>query len=497
MDQTKTPFLDALKKYVEENNASFDVPAHHMGHADNEFKDYVGQMTYTVDVNAPRGLDNLNHPSGVLKEAQELMADCYHADEAFFLINGTSSGILAMIMSCCKAHEKIIMPRNCHKSAINALIISGAIPVFIMPEFDNNLEIANEPSLDSYKEAILANPDAKAVFVINPTYFGATLDLVSLTKFAHEHNMIVLADEAHGSHFAFSNELPISAMDAGCDLSAASFHKTSGSLTQSSVLLRKGNRVSHYDVFKSLMVINTTSPSTLLLASLDSARKYMALYGDQKQKEIIELAQYTRNEINKIPGFKARGKEYFMEHNSYSYDLTKVVIELESVSVNGFDCYRLLKDKYNVQMELAEQYVILAIFGIGSTRRDADMLIRGLKGISRLYYISKRAYPRYHYNIDFPETKMRPRVSYQAPIKKVKLEEAVGEISKESIMAYPPGIPLIIPGEIFNQNIIDRIKQYQETQATVLMDYDDGTVSCVDYEQYLVNRGMYEDDRYE
>jgi len=497
MDQNKTPFLDALKKYVEENNATFDVPAHHMGHADNDFKDYVGQMTYTVDVNAPRGLDNLNHPSGVLLEAENLMADCYHADEAFFLINGTSSGILAMIMASVKAHEKIIIPRNCHKSAINALIISGAIPVFVMPEFDNNLEIANQPTLENYKKAILENPDAKAIFVINPTYFGATLDLVELTKFAHEHNMIVLADEAHGSHFAFSKELPISAMDAGCDLSAASFHKTSGSLTQSSVLLRKGNRVSHYDVFKSLMVINTTSPSTLLLASLDAARKYMAVDGERKQEEIIELAEYTRNEINKIPGFKARGEEYFKENHAYGYDLTKVVIELESVSVNGFDVYRILKDKYNVQMELAEQYVVLAIFGIGSTKRDSDMLIRGLKGISRLYYISKRNYPKYHYNISFPETSMRPRVAYQAPQKKVKLEDAIGLISKESIMAYPPGIPLIIPGEVFNEAIIQRINHYKETGATVLMDYDDGTVSTVDYDQYLVNRGTYEDDRYE
>ena len=245
------------------------------------------------------------------------------------------------------------------------------------------------------------------------------------------------------------------------------------------------------------MVINTTSPSTLLLASLDAARKYMAVDGERKQEEIIELAEYTRNEINKIPGFKARGEEYFKENHAYGYDLTKVVIELESVSVNGFDVYRILKDKYNVQMELAEQYVVLAIFGIGSTKRDSDMLIRGLKGISRLYYISKRNYPKYHYNISFPETSMRPRVAYQAPQKKVKLEDAIGLISKESIMAYPPGIPLIIPGEVFNEAIIQRINHYKETGATVLMDYDDGTVSTVDYDQYLVNRGTYEDDRYE
>jgi len=496
MDQTKTPYLDALKKYVLENVSPFDVPAHHMGNVDNDFKDYVGQMTYTVDVNAPRGLDNLNHPSGVILEAEKLMADCYHADESFFLINGTSSGILAMIMATCKAHDKIIMPRNCHKSAINALIISGAIPVFVMPQFDSNLEIANQPTMEDYKKAILDNPDAKAVFVINPTYFGATLDLKELVDFSHKHNMIVLADEAHGSHFAFSDELPISAMDAGCDLSAASFHKTSGSLTQSSVLLRKGNLVSHYDVFKSLMVINTTSPSTLLLASLDSARKFMAVDGNRKQHETIELAKYTRNEINKIPGIKARGEEYFKEHGAKAYDLTKVVIELESLSINGFDAYRILKDKYQVQMELAEQYVILAIFGIGSTKEHADKLINGLKGLSNDYFISDRNYPKYHYNTEFPKSRMRPRVAYQAPLKRVSLDNAEGLISKEAIMVYPPGIPLIIPGEVFNKNLIERIKNYKTTGATVMMDYEDMSVSTVDYEQYLINRGSV-DDRYD
>lgn len=493
MNQNMTPFLDALKKYIDEEVSPFDVPGHHMGNADNLFKDYVGELTYMCDVNAPRGLDNLNHPSGVIDEAQKLMAECYHADEAFFLINGTSSGIMAMIMATVKAHEEIILPRNCHKSVINALVLSGAIPVFVMPEFDKNLEISNQPTVEDYIEKMDKHPNAKAIFVINPTYFGATNDLKRLALEAHKRGMLALADEAHGAHLSFQDALPIAAMDANFDLSAVSMHKTGGALTQASVLLRKGNGVTHYDVFKALMVINTTSPSNLLIASLDSARHYLYFNGNEKLTEVIKMGNDARKKINCIPGFKARGREYFIDQGSYAYDCTKLVIELESLTINGFELYNILKDEYNVQMELAEQYVVLAILAIGTKQEHLDNLVNALSDISKKYYVEKRSYPKYQYDSPFPKMVMRPRVAYQAPVKRVNLDDAIGLISKESIMIYPPGIPLIIPGEVFDQNIIDRIKQYKKTKATVLMDYDDLTVSVVDYEQYLENRDNVED----
>ena len=493
MDQNKTPFLDALKQYIDENVSPFDVPGHHMGNVDNLFKDYIGELTYMCDVNAPRGLDNLNHPSGVINEAQKLMADCYHADEAFFLINGTSSGIMAMVMSTVKAHEEIILPRNCHKSVINALVISGAIPVFVMPEFDRNLEISNQPTVDDYIKKMDKHPNAKAIFVINPTYFGATNDLKRLADEAHKRGMLCLADEAHGAHLGFHEALPISAMDADFDMSAVSMHKTGGALTQASVLLRKGNRVTHYDVFKALMVINTTSPSNLLIASLESARHYLYFKGNEKLDEVIKMGNDARNTINQIPGLKARGRDYFINQGSYAYDCTKLVIEVESLTINGFELYNILKDEYNVQMELAEQYVVLAILAIGTKKEHLINLINALKNISKKYYVEKRTYPKYVYDSPFPKMVMRPRVAYQAPVKRVNIDDAIGLVSKESIMIYPPGIPLIIPGEVFDQNIVDRIKWYKKTNATILMDYDDLTVSVVDYEQYLLNRENVED----
>ncbi|MCR5231976.1 MAG: aminotransferase class I/II-fold pyridoxal phosphate-dependent enzyme [Acholeplasmatales bacterium] len=493
MDQNKTPFLNALKNYINQNISPFDVPGHHMGNANNLFKDLVGDITYMCDVNAPRGLDNLNHPNGVIDEAQKLMADCYHADEAFFLINGTSSGIMAMIMATVKAHEEIILPRNCHKSVINALVLSGAIPVFVMPEFDKNLEISNQPTVDDYIKKMDKHPNAKAIFVINPTYFGATNDLKLLAYEAHRRGMLCLADEAHGAHLGFHNALPIAAMDASFDLSAVSMHKTGGALTQASVLLRKGTRVTHYDVFKALMVINTTSPSNLLIASLESARHYLYYFGEENLDNVIKMGNDARAKINLIPGFKARGRDYFINQGSFAYDCTKLVIELESLTINGFELYNILRDEYNVQMELAEQYVVLAILAIGTKQEHLDNLVNALKDISKKYYVENRTYPKYYYDSPFPKMVMRPRVAYQAPVQRVKLDDAIGLISKESIMIYPPGIPLIIPGEVFDQNIVDRIKQYKKTNATVLMDYDDLTVSVVDYEQYLENRENVED----
>lgn len=480
LDQAKTPFLDALKKYMEEDISPFDVPGHHMGNVPNKLKDLIGDEVFKADVNAPRGLDNLNHPTGVIKEAEGLLAKAYGAKDAFFLVNGTTSGIQALIMTVCKAKDKIILPRNCHKSAINALILSGAIPIFISPSFDNDLEIANQPTLESYIKAMDENKDAKAIFVINPTYFGTCLDLAYLVKEAHQRGMLVLVDEAHGSHFGFNKRGPLSAIKAGADATSCSFHKTLGSLTQSSVLLLNSPHISHYDIMKTLNILNTTSPSNLLIASLDAARYYMANFGEAKLEEIVSLANFARNEINKIPGFKAVGKDYFKSLGAYDYDETKLVIELDNINLTGFELYNILKDNYHIQMELAEQYVVLAIIAIGSKGEHINNLISALKDISEKYYKANLTYPKYRFDTKYPRQLVRPRSAYHAPLKKVKLEEAVGEISKEAIMVYPPGIPLIIPGEVFSAPLIEHIKYYLKTGATILSDYDDGYVAVID-----------------
>lgn len=483
-NQNKTPYLDALKKYVNSNIAPFDVPGHHMGNVPNKLKSFVGEQTFKSDVNAPIGMDNLANPHGVLKEAQDLMASFCHADDAFFLINGTSSGILAMIMASCKANERIILPRNVHKSIVSALILSGAVPVYVAPKLDSELEIANQPSVDDYIKAMQKYPASKAVFVINPTYFGAVNDLKRIVDEAHSRGMVVLVDEAHGAHYYFDNKGPISAMDAGADMASVSFHKTGGSLTQSSVLLLKSNKIQKNDVQKTLNILNTTSPSTLLLASLDSARQYVALNGQKNIDKVHELSNYARQHISKIKGFVPCGKEHFLSKGCFDYDETKLVIKLEHLDINGFGLYQLLKKDYNIQVELAETYVIMCVLAIGNNKEQINRLIKALKDISSKHYNKNYEYEKHAFGIEFPFQLIRPRAAFHAPGKKVPLEDAINSISKESIMIYPPGIPLIVPGEVFTKELIDRIKDYKKSNVTILSDYGADYVNVVDIEHW-------------
>lgn len=482
-EQKVTPYIDAYKKYLNEHNVAFDVPGHHQGNIKTDFDKIFPHSVYKNDINCPRGLDNLLHPTGCIKEAEELFAKACGAKRARFLINGSSSGILIMLMATLKAHQKILLPRNVHKSVINGLILSGAVPVFLMPEIDNQTEIVNQISYKEWKKAIDQNLDARAIFIINPTYFGATCNLKKITEYAHSKGMVVLCDEAHGAHLYFSHKLPISAMEAGCDISTLSVHKTGGSLTQSSVLLINTERVTEYEINKAYNLINTTSPSSLLLASLDGARKYLVFHGSKKVFRSIQLARYTIAKVNEIKGFKAHGKDYFLKNGAFDFDETKVVIELDNLSISGFDLYKILKDEYHIQIELAETYVLLLLFTIGTKKTDTDALISALKDISLRFYKENVYYPDHHFTTEMPELVIRPRVAYHSTLKVMPLKEAENYVSKEMIMIYPPGIPLIIPGERFTKKIIEQILYYQSSGVSIISDYNDAmNVSVVNDE---------------
>lgn len=484
LDQNKTPYLDALKKYVSRGTAQLDVPGHQQGNAPNEFRDFVGGLLYKCDVNAPVGLDNLANPHECLAEAEKYMADFANADESFFLINGTSSGIIAMIMSACGANDKIILPRNVHKSIVSALILSGASPIYIMPRIDADLEIANQPTVDEYINAMHRYPSAKAIFVINPTYFGAVNDLKRLVDEAHARGVAVLVDEAHGAHYYFDKTGPISAMEAGADMAAVSFHKTGGSLTQSSVLLLNSKVIEKAKVQKVLNILNTTSPSTILMASTDAARKFVATEGQEVMNKLHELSSYAREQISKIRGFVPCGKEHFLSRGCFDYDETKLVIKLEHLDINGFDIFKILQEDYKIQIELAETYVIMAILAIGTGKTQITRLINALKDISKKHYNKNYEYDRHAFGMEFPFQVVRPRSAFNAPGKRVPLKEAVNQISKESIMIYPPGIPLVVPGEVFTKDLVDRIAAYKKVGVTIISDYGAGEVNVVKTDEW-------------
>lgn len=491
-NQNLTPFFTELSHYATSHVVPMDVPGHKLGRLNNELLEALGENVFLYDANAPRGLDNLNRPKGVIKESQELLAEAFKADRAYFLSGGTTLGILTMIMSTVGAREKIILPRNVHKSIISALILSGAIPIFLPPIIDNEIGIANGVSLDSVKEAIQAHPDAKAIFIINPTYFGVVSDLKQIVNYAHSQEILVLCDEAHGSHLSFNDHLPFSAMEAGADLSASSLHKTCGSLTQSSVLLAQGTRVNYNKLRVTLNILQTTSPSSLLIASLDVARKYMYFKGKEELDKVIELSKYAKTIINKIPGVMVCDKEYFISNNNYDYDETKLLVKIKDLNIPGYYLYNLLRDKYNIQVELAETYVLLIVLSIGSRKDDIDKLCDALADISSEYYQKEQKISFKKFSYSFPQMYTRPREAFHAPKKYVELWEADGQIAAESIMIYPPGIPLIIPGEIIDSEIIERIEFYQENGFTILTEQEDDTVKVIDQENWI--KGGDEDD---
>lgn len=484
-DHSLTPFYTKLKAYADSGVISHDVPGHKLGQTDNDMMDYAGKQIFKLDANAPRGMDNLNRPQGVILEATELMADAFGAEKSYFLTGGTTMGILSMIMSTCRAKEKIILPRNVHKSAINALILSGAIPIFVKPYIDQELGIANHMDYEEVKKAIIENPDAMGVLVINPTYFGVTSDLERIVTLAHEFDMKVLVDEAHGSHFPFSDKLPIGAMAAGADLASCSLHKTVGSLTQSSILIAQGPRVDHMRLRSTINMIQSTSPSSLLLASLDVARKSIYQKGPDLLPKLIEMAQKTREQINQIPGLKALDKSYFLSRNAFNYDETKIIIKVSELGLTGFDVYKELADTYKIQVELAETHLILAVLSIGTTQEDLNALVKALIQVSKTYkgMNLEPIAPKIKYS--YPEAYTRPREAYHAPKKYMPISQVVDEIAAESIMIYPPGIPIVIPGEIISQDILDDLDFYQRSGSVILSDTESGYIKVIDKEYWM------------
>ncbi|GIM27611.1 arginine decarboxylase [Clostridium polyendosporum] len=455
LNQDTTPLFDAVKKYVDDMVVQFHVPGHKQGKGIEELKDYVGDKVLRMDANAMKELDYLNNPTGAILESEKLFADAFNADKAYFLVNGTTSGVQAMIMSSCNPGDEVIIPRNAHKSAIGGIILSGAIPVYVQPEISSRLAIPMGVTVDNIKKVIEEHPHAKAVFIINPTYYGAASDIKSIVEIAHKKGMAVIVDEAHGAHMGFNKDFPITAMEAGADMSAASIHKTAGSMTQSSILLLKSTIISSDRVGQILNLLYTSSASYVLMCSLDIARKQLATKGCAMLDRALELARWTRNEINKINGLYAFGKELIGTPGCYDFDETKIGVNLKDIGLTGYYVESVLRKDYNIQIELSDLYNILGIISIGDTKKSVQIIVDALANIA-----SKANNKDALGTIiipNNPKVVVSPRNAFYSPKKVVKLEDAVGEISGEMIMAYPPGIPIVCPGEQLSKDIIKYI----------------------------------------
>ena len=459
-DQSRAPIFEALERYKSMRIVPFDVPGHKRGKGNPELTKFLGEKCLTVDVNSMKPLDNLCHPVSVIKEAEELAARAFGAQHAFFIVNGTTSAVQSMIRSVCKHGDKIIMPRNVHRSAINALIISGAVPVYVNPSINKQLGIPLGMSVADVKKAIEQNPDAKAVLVNNPTYYGICSDLRTITKLAHQHGMKVLVDEAHGTHFYFGENLPVSAMAAGADMAAVSMHKTGGSLTQSSFLLSNHPDLHQGYIRQIINLTQTTSGSYLLLSSLDLSRRNLALHGKEIFARVKELAQYAREEINKLGGFYAFSSELIDGDAIFDFDTTKLSVHTRDIGLAGIEVYDLLRDEYDIQIEFGDIGNILAIISVGDNMFVMERLISAMAEIKRIYQKDKAG--MYDHEYINPEVVMTPQEAFYAAKRAMPIEQSAGQICSEFVMCYPPGIPILAPGERITQEILDYIAYAKE-----------------------------------
>ena len=458
-DQNKVPLLEALEQMKHERLVPFDVPGHKHGKGNPQLTEFLGEQCLSVDVNSMKPLDNLCHPVSVIKEAEELAAEAFGAAYAFFMVGGTTSAVQAMILSSVKSGDKIILPRNVHQSVINALVLCGAVPVYINPQTDKKLGIALGMSLRDVKRTIEEHPTAKAILVNNPTYYGICSDLKQITEIAHDNGLRVLVDEAHGTHFYFGKDMPISAMKAGADMAAVSMHKSGGSLTQSSILLC-GNQVNANYVRKIINLTQTTSGSYLLLSSLDISRRNLALWGEETFEKVKKFAQYARDEINAIGDFYAYSKEIINGDSVFDFDTTKLSINTLELGLAGIEVYDLLRDEYGIQIEFGDLGNILAYISVGDKNKNIERLISALSEIKRIYKRDNKNMLDSEYIS--PTVNTSPQTAFYAEKTSLPLEECSGRVCAEFVMCYPPGIPILAPGERITPEIIAYIQYSKE-----------------------------------
>lgn len=478
MNQDRMPVYEALRDFKAQRVVPFDVPGHKRGKGNPELTHFLGKACLEIDVNSMKPLDNLCHPVSVISEAEELAAAAFGASAAFLMVGGTTSSVQSMILSALHPGDEIILPRNVHRSVINALVLCGATPIYINPQMNERLGISLGMRLSDVKEAMLAHPNAKAILVNNPTYYGICSDLKGIIDEAHKYGIKVLVDEAHGTHLYFGENLPPAAMHLGADMAAVSMHKSGGSLTQSSILLA-GPSVNADYVRQIINLTQTTSGSYLLLSSLDISRRNLALRGKETFQEVLEMAEYARDEINQIGDYYAYGSEIIDGDAVVDFDRTKLSVNTLELGLAGIEVYDILRDEYDIQTEFGDLGNFLAYVSIGDRLKDIERLVGALADIRRRY--KRSASNMFKQEYINPEVAMTPQKAFYADKRSLALDDAIGEVCAEFVMSYPPGIPILAPGEVITQKIIDYIRYSKEKGCSLTgpEDMDVGRLNVV------------------
>ena len=466
-NQERMPFVEALEAYRQEHFVPFHTPGHKIGvEAPQLLKDWMGPAL-PYDLGVMYALDDLHEPEGALKESQDLTAELYGADCCWFSINGTTALIEAMIMGAVGPDETIIIPREAHRSVISGLVLSGAKPVYMDCQFDERWGIPLGVSLDDAVRTMEAHPEAKAILLVYPNYYGVGVDIVNIVIEAHKRGLIVLVDEAHGPHLPFSESLPIGAIEAGADLVAQSTHKSVGSLTQTSWLLGQGERINKRRITQMHQMLQSTSPNYIFLASLDMARHQLATVGKDLVSRTVELSLYLRNELHKISGITTM--EYTdIQDRIKNYDVTKVVIDAKELGLTGVEFERMLR-AYSIEVELVQANHVLVLITIGDTKDSVDALIKAvqavsddvLSGASRVAGTNDeeaQSLSKDSALLPLPQVRVTPRNAMYAHREQVPLSEALHRIAGETIAYYPPGIPCVAVGEVISESVLQYIE---------------------------------------
>jgi lysine decarboxylase len=470
-----TPLIQALLEHQGYAYQPFHMPGHKQGHGQpGWFREILGSAVFTFDLTELFGLDDLHSPGGAINEAQQAAASCFGAEESFFLINGSTVGIQAMVLAAAGVGDEMLIPRQAHRSVVSGLILSGARPQYLQVQIDPKYQIPLGTGRFELMRAIRDNQQANSLLVVHPNYYGITSNISSLLKEAKSKGLICMADEAHGPHFRFHEQLPISALEAGVDATTQSLHKLLSSLTQTALLHRQGKQLRRERLIRCLDILQSTSPSYVLMASLDSARWQVQEEGNYRLERTLELAQKARENINQMPGLSCLGDEVRDNSSVGEWDPTKLLINVRGLGLTGYQAQAILRDSYRIQMEMADQYNILAMITIGDSSEGVEDLVKAFGDLASRYPAKGKDnlasqnfeacakiwnYP--------PEVIKTPREAFfWQQTRGVILAEAEGEIAAETVSPYPPGVPILTPGERITRPVIEAIKELTAAGAT-------------------------------
>ena len=458
--EIKAPLVEALRQACKKGSYHFHIPAHTRGEGIYlPFKNLIGKDFFKCDMTDEfDGIGTLNPPSGPIKEAEELCAKLFGAQKSMFLLNGSTVGNIAIAMALTAAGKKVIVNRNCHRSVLTGLIVSGVEPLWVIPQKLEDWAIWGKIIPEDIENLLKTNNDVCMVWLTNPTYEGVVSDIKAVSDICKKYNVPLVVDEAHAALWKFNSAFPVPALECGADIVVQSFHKTGGSMSQTSVMHISKNTCRDTEVLAhSLKLLQTTSPSVILLAGLDAARaNFETELGLKNIQSAIDNAKYLTEEIDKL--------EHITRLIQTPSDITKIFIKSDNLS--GIQLGEILEKDYNIEVEAESDKGILLLSNIGNKRQEFEYLARVLKDIDLKDYSNRFAQEdKKHMPMLIPDIKINLRTAFYSAKETVRREDAPGRISAEVIAECPPGIAILLPGELITKEHLPYLKDYSELKV--------------------------------